>query len=95
LFHFDAFTGGGMALLFAENGIHVLLNDPVDQSLFSADHGLSLLCFNYAIYFGDTVVSGLYEFLSPGDIIIDASNEHWENNPTAPGKARRARCLLR
>jgi 6-phosphogluconate dehydrogenase len=35
---------------------------------------------------GDTVVSGLHPYLSKGDIIIDCSNEEWENTQRRQGK---------
>ena len=35
---------------------------------------------------GDAVVNDLKPYLDPGDIIIDASNEHWENTQRRHGK---------
>ncbi|EPE30413.1 6-phosphogluconate dehydrogenase C-terminal [Glarea lozoyensis ATCC 20868] len=35
---------------------------------------------------GDTVVSGLHPYLSKGDIIVDCSNEEWENTQRRQGK---------
>lgn len=35
---------------------------------------------------GDSVVDKLHPFLEKGDIIIDASNEHWENTQRRQGK---------
>jgi 6-phosphogluconate dehydrogenase len=35
---------------------------------------------------GDTVVEGLYQYLDKGDIIIDCSNEEWENTQRRQGK---------
>jgi 6-phosphogluconate dehydrogenase len=35
---------------------------------------------------GDTVADGLHKFLEKGDVIIDASNENWENTQRRQGK---------
>ena len=35
---------------------------------------------------GDSVVDGLQQYLTKGDIIIDASNEHWQNTQRRQGK---------
>lgn len=35
---------------------------------------------------GDTVVEGLHQYLDKGDIIVDASNENWENTQRRQGK---------
>jgi len=35
---------------------------------------------------GDTVVEGLYKYLDKGDIIVDCSNEEWENTQRRQGK---------
>lgn len=35
---------------------------------------------------GDSVVDGLHPYLEKGDIIIDASNEHWDNTQRRQGK---------
>lgn len=35
---------------------------------------------------GDTVIEGLHPYLTKGDIILDASNEHWENTQRRQGK---------
>ena len=101
-----------MALLFAEHGIHVLLNDPSEDtvnSLLSTANtdGLSSqlskhldyanLCANLdspkVFVFslphgtvGDKVVDGLHPYLEKGDVIIDASNENWENTQRRQGK---------
>lgn len=101
-----------MALLFAEHGITVLLNDPsedtMDQLLATAKKdGLEgrlqktktyeELCkslgspkvFVFSLphgTVGDGVVEGLHDFLEKGDIIIDASNENWENTQRRQGK---------
>ena len=100
-----------MALLFAEHGIHVSLNDPSDESLnrvldqANRDH-LSNLLSKHTHYaslcssldspkvfifslphgpVGDTVVEGLKPFLERGDLIIDASNENWNNTQRRQG----------
>jgi 6-phosphogluconate dehydrogenase len=44
--------------------------------VFSLPHG----------YVGDKVVDGLQQYLDPGDIIIDASNENWQNTQRRQGK---------
>lgn len=101
-----------MALLFAEHGISVSLNDPseetMDQLIATAKkdglqdrfekHGdYQDLCSSLGspkiIIFslphgnvGDTVVEGLHPFLDKGDIIIDASNENWQNTQRRQGK---------
>ena len=104
--------GGGMALLFAEHGITVLLNDPgestVDSLLKTAEKDgvrnklekhldYDSLCKNLdspkVFVFslphgtvGDSVVDGLHPYLEKGDLIIDASNEHWKNTQRRQGK---------
>lgn len=104
--------GGGMALLFAEKGITVLLKDPSEESLnqvletarkeglqdrLEKHQGYESLCKNLSaprIFIlslphgtvGDSVVDGLHPYLEKGDIIIDASNEHWENTQRRQGK---------
>ena len=104
--------GGGMALLFAENGIHVSLNDPSEDAVNGLleqgnkeGFGDRLekrldyqdLCKNLGrpkIFFfslphgtvGDTVVDGLQQYLDNGDIIVDASNEYWQNTQRRQGK---------
>lgn len=104
--------GGGMALLFAENGIKVLLNDPSEDTVTGLleqgkkeGFGDQLekyldyqdLCKSLGsprVFFfslphgtvGDSVVDGLQQYLSQGDIIVDASNEHWQNTQRRQGK---------
>lgn len=105
--------GGGMALLLAENGISVSIQDPssetVDELIKSAkDQGITTgklskytdyasltasLSSPKIIFFslphgtvGDTVVEGLYTYLDKGDIIVDCSNEEWENTQRRQGK---------
>ena len=104
--------GGGMALLFAEHGITVLLNDPgestVDSLLETAEkdgirnklekhldyEGLcknldSPKVFVFSLphgTVGDSVVEGLHPYLEKGDLIIDASNENWQNTQRRQGK---------
>ncbi|KAI4166881.1 MAG: hypothetical protein LQ343_007674 [Gyalolechia ehrenbergii] len=104
--------GGGMALLFAEHGITVSLNDPseetMDQLINSAKKdGLQDRLKKYGGYqdlcsslgspkifvfslphgtVGDTVVEGLHPYLDKGDVIIDASNENWQNTQRRQGK---------
>ncbi|KAL9030384.1 MAG: hypothetical protein Q9196_001492 [Gyalolechia fulgens] len=104
--------GGGMALLFAEHGVTVSLNDPseetMDQLIATAKkdglhdrlqkHGdYQDLCsslgspkvFIFSLphgTVGDTVVEGLHPYLDQGDIIIDASNENWQNTQRRQGK---------
>ena len=104
--------GGGLALLMAEKGLSVSIQDPseatVDALLRSAeDQGLTNkltkhetyedLCSSLSspkiIFFslphgttGDTVVSGLHPYLAKGDIIVDCSNEEWENTQRRQGK---------
>lgn len=101
-----------MALLFAEHGVTVCLNDPseenMDQLLATAKkdglqdrlekHGeYEELCKNLGSpkvfvfslphgNVGDKVVDGLHPYLSKGDVIIDASNENWENTQRRQGK---------
>lgn len=101
-----------MALLFAENGIHVSLNDPSEDAVNGLleqgnkeGFGDRLekrldyqdLCKNLGspkIFFfslphgtvGDTVVDGLQQYLDNGDIIVDASNEYWQNTQRRQGK---------
>ncbi|KAL8798813.1 MAG: hypothetical protein Q9182_006357 [Xanthomendoza sp. 2 TL-2023] len=104
--------GGGMALLFAEHGITVSLNDPseetMDQLLATAQKdGLQDRLRKHSSYddlckslgspkvfvfslphgtVGDSVIDGLHAFLEKGDVIIDASNENWENTQRRQGK---------
>lgn len=104
--------GGNMALLFAEHGITVSLNDPseetMDQVLATAKKdGLQDQLQKHSSYkslckslgspkvfvfslphgtVGDSVVDGLHTYLSKGDIIIDASNENWQNTQRRQGK---------
>ncbi|KAL8873860.1 MAG: hypothetical protein Q9174_000740 [Haloplaca sp. 1 TL-2023] len=104
--------GGGMALLFAEHGVTVSLNDPseetMDQLLATArEEGLQDRLEKHGSYedlcnslssprifvfslphgnVGDAVVDGLHPYLDKGDIIIDASNENWENTQRRQGK---------
>ncbi|KAL8673082.1 MAG: hypothetical protein Q9168_002505 [Polycauliona sp. 1 TL-2023] len=104
--------GGGMALLFAEHGITVSLNDPseetMDQLLATAKRdGLQDRLQKHSSYeglcrslgspkvfvfslphgtVGDSVVDGLHNYLTKGDIIIDASNENWQNTQRRQGK---------
>ncbi|KAL8837509.1 MAG: hypothetical protein Q9170_002502 [Blastenia crenularia] len=104
--------GGGMALLFAEHGISVSLNDPsedtMDELIATANkdglqdrlekHGdYGGLCksldspkvFVFSLphgTVGDSVVEGLHPHLENGDIIIDASNENWQNTQRRQGK---------
>ncbi|KAL8785490.1 MAG: hypothetical protein Q9213_003316 [Squamulea squamosa] len=104
--------GGGMALLFAEHGITVSLNDPseetMDQLLATAKKdGLQDRMQKRSSYddlcrslgspkvfvfslphgtVGDKVVDGLHTYLAEGDIIIDASNENWQNTQRRQGK---------
>lgn len=105
--------GGGMALLLAENGINVSIQDPsgetVDALIKSAsDQGITTaklakytdyksLCESLSspkvIFFslphgtvGDTVCEGLQTHLNKGDVIVDCSNEEWENTQRRQGK---------
>ncbi|KAL9099764.1 MAG: hypothetical protein Q9163_004782 [Psora crenata] len=104
--------GGGMALLFAEHGIEVSLNDPSDdnmnhvlekakqnnlQNQLSKHSNYEDLCkslgapkvFVFSLphgKVGDSVVEGLQPYLENGDLIIDASNEHWQNTQRRQGK---------
>ena len=101
-----------MALLFAEHGITVFLNDPseetMDQLLATAKkdglqdrmqmhNSYENLCkslgspkvFVFSLphgTVGDSVVDGLHPYLTKGDIIIDASNENWQNTQRRQGK---------
>lgn len=101
-----------MALLLAEDGISVAIQDPseetVDKLIKSAsDQGIhdklskhedygdlcSSLPSPKIIFFslphgtvGDTVVEGLHQYLEKGDIIVDCSNEEWENTQRRQGK---------
>ena len=101
-----------MALLFAEKGITVLLEDPSEETLdqvlerakreglqdkLEKHQGYESLCkhldspkvFVFSLphgTVGDSVVDGLHPYLEKGDIIIDASNEHWENTQRRQGK---------
>lgn len=107
--------GGGMALLFAENGVAVSLNDPsedtMDRLLNTAkEQGLGSKLSKHSSYddlcksldspkvfifslphgsVGDSVLDGLHPYLESGDIIMDASNEKWENTQRRQGKAMR------
>lgn len=105
--------GGGMALLLAENGINVSIQDPssetVDALIKSAsDQGITSaklskfedyksLCGSLSspkvIFFslphgtvGDTVSEGLQDYLNRGDVIVDCSNENWQNTQRRQGK---------
>ena len=101
-----------MALLFAENGIQVSLNDPSEEVINGLieqgkKEGFGDCLEKHADYkdlcdslgspkififslphgtVGDTVVEGLHPYLSSGDIIIDASNEHWQHTQRRQGK---------
>ena len=101
-----------MALLFAENGVKVSLNDPSEenmnrvldkakadglQSRLSKHSNYEDLCeslespkvFVFSLphgTVGDSVIEGLHPFLGKGDLIIDASNEHWQNTQRRQGK---------
>ena len=101
-----------MALLFAEKGITVLLEDPSEENvnsvlatarqdglegLLEKHQGYGELCKNLGspkVFIfslphgtvGDSVVEGLHPYLEKGDVIIDASNEHWENTQRRQGK---------
>ncbi len=101
-----------MALLFAEKGVTVLLEDPSEDSVnqvletakkdglqdkLEKHQGYEELCKNLdspkVFIFslphgtvGDSVVDGLHSYLEKGDVIIDASNEHWENTQRRQGK---------
>ena len=104
--------GGGMALLFAERGITVLLNDPAESTMDSlletaekdglrnrlekhldydslCKHLDSPKVFVFSLphgTVGDSVVDGLHPYLDKGDLIIDASNENWQNTQRRQGK---------
>jgi 6-phosphogluconate dehydrogenase len=104
--------GGGMAQLFAENGIEVSLEDPSEVAMdgiieLAKKQGFGDKLKKYADYkslcqslgspkvfvfslphgtVGDGVLGGLMPYLSKGDIIIDAGNEHWENTERRQGK---------
>ncbi|KAI9712988.1 MAG: hypothetical protein M1812_006736 [Candelaria pacifica] len=89
--------GGGMALLFAEHGITVSLEDPSDENVnrvleagkkdglqdkLQKHQGYEELCKSL----GSPKV---FIFSLPhgnGDIILDASNENWENTQRRQGK---------
>lgn len=101
-----------MALLLAENGISVSIQDPssktVDALIQSAEEQgihnklskhsnykdlLSSLSTPKVIFFslphgiiGDNVIEGMQQHLDKGDIIIDCSNEEWENTQRRQGK---------
>lgn len=101
-----------MALLSAEHGITVLLNDSgestVDSLLKTAEKDgirnklekhldYEDLCKNLdspkVFVFslphgtvGDSVVEGLHPYLEKGDLIIDASNENWQNTQRHQGR---------
>lgn len=94
-----------MALLLAENGISVSIQDPSEETVDALiksgqDQGIhdkltkhenyKDLCDSISkprVFFfslphgtvGDSVVEKLHPFLDKGDIIIDCSNEEWEN----------------
>ncbi|KAI9742334.1 MAG: hypothetical protein M1818_003867 [Claussenomyces sp. TS43310] len=104
--------GGGMALLFAEQGVQMSCQDPsaaaVEALMASArEQNISPvptkhedyedLCASLdspkVIFFslphgtvGDGVVEGLQPYLSKGDIIVDCSNENWNNTQRRQGK---------
>jgi len=104
--------GGGLALLMAENGISVSIQDPstktVESLIKSAEeqgiHNKLSKYENYkdlcaslstpkVIFFslphgtvGDTVADGLQQSLDKGDVIVDCSNEEWENTQRRQGK---------
>jgi 6-phosphogluconate dehydrogenase len=104
--------GGGMALLLAEKGISVAIQDPSEETVdklikSAAEQGIhdklskhedykdlcSVLSSPKVIFFslphgtvGDTVVEGLHLYLEKGDIIVDCSNEEWENTQRRQGK---------
>lgn len=101
-----------MALLFAEHGLTVSLNDPSEdtvnsllesakkqglQNKLEKHESYDSLCKSLGspkVFFlslphgtvGDTVIAGLHPYLEGGDIIIDASNENWENTQRRQGK---------
>ncbi len=101
-----------MALLLAENGLKVSIQDPssqtVDSLIKSAEsQGIhnklskhadnASLCSSLdspkIVFFspphgtvGDSVVEGLHPYLKKGDVIIDCSNEMWENTQRRQGK---------
>ncbi|KAH6682749.1 6-phosphogluconate dehydrogenase [Halenospora varia] len=103
--------GGGMALLLAENGISVSIQDPSEETVDALiksgqDQGIhdkltkhenyKDLCDSISkprVFFfsfphgtvGDSVVEKLHPFLDKGDIIIDCSNEEWENTQRRQG----------
>ncbi|SLM35280.1 6-phosphogluconate dehydrogenase [Lasallia pustulata] len=105
--------GGGMSLLFAENGVAVSLNDPSEETMdgllkTAEEQGLGSKLSKHSSYddlcksldspkvfvfslphgsVGDSVLDGLHPYLEPGDIIIDASNENWENTQRRQGKS--------
>ena len=102
-----------MALLFAENGVSVSLNDPSEETMdglleSAREQGLASKLEKHGSYdnlcksldspkvfvfslphgtVGDSVLEGLHPYLEPGDIIMDASNENWENTQRRQGKA--------
>ncbi|KAL8739162.1 MAG: hypothetical protein Q9181_000191 [Wetmoreana brouardii] len=104
--------GGGMALLFAEHGVTVALNDPSEENMnqlleTAKKDGISNRLEKHGSYdelcksldspkvfvfslphgtVGDSVVDGLHPYLDKGDIIIDASNEDWQNTQRRQGK---------
>ncbi|KAL9128933.1 MAG: hypothetical protein Q9217_002487 [Psora testacea] len=127
------YLGGGMALLFAQHGIRVSLNDPSEENMnrvlenakkddgngngngngngdgdgvlllqdrLSKHSNYTDLCksldspkapkvFVFSLphgTVGDSVVQGLQPYLNKGDLIIDASNEHWQNTQRRQGK---------
>lgn len=104
--------GGGLALLMAEHGISVSIQDPSSETVDAliksgSDQGIhdklskhsdySDLCASLSspkvIFFslphgtvGDSVVEGLHPYLEKGDVIVDCSNEEWENTQRRQGK---------
>lgn len=102
-----------MALLFAEKGVAVSLNDPSEETMdgllkTAKDQGLESKLSKHGTYddlcksldstkvfvfslphgsVGDSVLDGLHPYLEPGDIIMDASNENWENTQRRQGKS--------
>ena len=101
-----------MALLFAEHGCQVTINDPSEPSRkaaleaaktagleksISAVSEYEELCKGLAspkvIVFSlphgsipDSVLDGLMPYLGKGDVVIDASNEHWERTERRQGR---------
>jgi 6-phosphogluconate dehydrogenase len=92
--------GGGMAQLFAENGMTVGLQDPSTEAMdkLIQQAKKDSLCawldtpkvFVWSLphgFVGDKVLEGLMPHLAKGDIIIDAANEHWTNTERRMGIA--------